>query len=428
MDQTKPLLVHKHENLLYALCILVSIIIVISFLFSIIGAVILFGVALISLISHIFSMAHIQINGVLLRDNQFPGLYNKVEELSRKMELRRVPEVYVIESGGMLNAFATKVLGYFGKNMIVLYSDFVDIAYDSDEFDIDYVIAHELSHLKRNHIVKNLFVIPAMWIPFIGTSYLRMAEYTCDRMAAYYTDHPQNAINGLLVLAAGRRLFKEVNLEAYLNQYNEKKGLLITVAELLSTHPPIPKRIHAIEEFMFEQPSVSLVSRMKQMVIVIIVLFLIFPALVVGIGFATVKTMEEFDYWFSEFMFADYTPLMEASMNGEKEEVERLLIEGSDPNELSEYGETPLITAIDFENTDIVQLLIEYGADPNLKDEFGWIPLNSALMMEDLESVKILLDAGADPYITDAEGDTAIDLASELGLTEFMTLLQTYDQ
>jgi Zn-dependent protease with chaperone function len=112
--------------------------------------------------------------------------------------------VYIIESGGLLNAFATKVFGlFFGKNMVVLYSDFVDIGLDSEGKELDYVIAHELAHIKRNHIVKSLLIFPAMWVPFIGTSYLRMAEYTCDRMAAYYTDNPEDAINGLLILAAG---------------------------------------------------------------------------------------------------------------------------------------------------------------------------------------------------------------------------------
>lgn len=73
--------------------------------------------------------------------------------------------------------------------MVVLYSDFIDIADDSEDFDIDYIIAHELAHIKRNHIAKSILLSLSMWVPFLGTSYSRMAEYTCDRMAAYYTEN-----------------------------------------------------------------------------------------------------------------------------------------------------------------------------------------------------------------------------------------------
>jgi Zn-dependent protease with chaperone function len=422
----RPLLVHKHENLLYGLCILTSISVAIYLLVSIIGAIIFIAVGLFTLFSHAISMSHIQVNGVRLKETQFPELYAKVVNLCKKMELHKVPEIYVMESGGLLNAFATKVFGFFGKNMVVLYSDFVDIYLDSDEKEIDYVIAHELAHIKRNHIVKSLLVFPAMWVPFVGTSYLRMAEYTCDRMAAYYTEDPKSSINGLLILAAGKRLYQKVYLPSYLEQYNEKKGIFVTLTELLSTHPPIPKRIQEIEIFMFDSPTVTLINRGKQTFAILFILLFLFPVILAGLFFVGFKAIERLDL-FNEMPFElEYTPLMEATVNGNSEMVLELLNEGADPNEMNEIGESPLLVAVVNEQLEIIPILIENGADPNLQDETGWTPLMSAVMTENLEIGRMLLDAGADPTLKDENGMSAMDHANEIASTEYEELLISY--
>ncbi len=74
----------------------------------------------ISLFSNGLMIARIRTNGVRLSANQFPEVYNKVVEICNSMEIQSIPEVYVIESGGILNAFAAKS---FRKNIVILYSD-----------------------------------------------------------------------------------------------------------------------------------------------------------------------------------------------------------------------------------------------------------------------------------------------------------------
>lgn len=426
VSMEKPLLVHKNENLMYGLCIITSIALTIYLLLSIIGAIIFIVLGIISLFSHAISMAHIQVNGVRLKENQFPDLYRRVLELCEKMELKKVPEVYVVESGGMLNAFATKVFGFFGKNMVVLYSDFVDISYDSSGNEIDYVIAHELAHIKRNHIIKALLIFPAMWIPFIGVGFSRMAEYTCDRMAAYYTEKPHDAINGLLILAAGKRLYNKVNLSEFLEQYNDKKGVFVTLMELLSTHPPIPKRIHEIENLMFGESTVPLINRGKQTFAIMFIVFFLFPVLVAGVTFAGIKAIEKFNLMDWMPFEPDYTPLMEATQEGDWERVNELLSAGENPNEMNEFGESPLLIAIVNEDVELIKVLLNSGADPNLQDDYGWTPFMSAVMTENIEIGKILLEAGADPLLEDEDKMSAIDHAKETGNNEYIRLMDTY--
>ena len=422
----KPLLVHKNENLMYGLCIITSISIAINLLLSIVGAIIFIVLGLVSLFSHAISMAHIQVNGVRIKENQFPDLYKRVEELCEKMELKKVPEVYIVESGGMLNAFATKVFGLFGKNMVVLYSDFVDISLDSSGNEIDYVIAHELAHIKRNHIIKSLLIFPAMWVPFIGVGFSRMAEYTCDRIAAYYTEKPHDAINGLLILASGKRLYKNVNLNAFQEQYNDKKGMFVTLMELLSTHPPIPKRIHEIENLMYGSPSVPLIKRGKQTLAIMFLIFFLLPLIIAGIGFTVFWALDNMDFFEGIPFAANNTPLIEAASEGNLEKVNELLNAGENPNEYNEFGASPLLLAVDNEDMEMIELLLQNGADPNLQDDFGWTPFMSAILTDNVDIGKIMLEAGADPLLKDEEDMSAYDHAKDIGNEDFIRLLDSY--
>nr|WP_269719705.1 MULTISPECIES: M48 family metalloprotease [Bacillus] len=70
--------------------------------------------------------------------------------------------------------------------MVVIYSEIFDMIETDREEEMMFVLAYEFAHIKRRHVMKHKFILPAMWIPFIGEAYLRACEYTCDRYATYY--------------------------------------------------------------------------------------------------------------------------------------------------------------------------------------------------------------------------------------------------
>src|SRR6185503_9925154 len=49
-------------------------------------------------------------SAVRLGPEQFPELHARVEELARRMGFRRMPDVYLMQQDGALNAFATRFL------------------------------------------------------------------------------------------------------------------------------------------------------------------------------------------------------------------------------------------------------------------------------------------------------------------------------
>lgn len=221
--ETDQSLVHKNEGRYFAIALIFSIMVYFCLLFSLVFIIVIPILFLLPLLAQGIMLASIRVNGVRITPRQFPEVFAVVQEQCSKMGFAVVPDVYVMESSGILNAFASR---FFGRNMVVLYSDLFELIQKGGEKELTFVITHELAHIKRNHLTKQLLIIPALWLPFIGEAYSRACEYTCDRMAVYFTNDVDAAMDGLTILAIGKSLYKRVDREEYLLQASYEKGFL----------------------------------------------------------------------------------------------------------------------------------------------------------------------------------------------------------
>ena len=92
------------EGLFTFLVVLVSIVAWIVLVVSIVGIVYALFFALVFFFAHLIFIAHVQGSAVKIGPDQFPELNESVERLSRKLGLRKVPDAYVLQAGGALNA------------------------------------------------------------------------------------------------------------------------------------------------------------------------------------------------------------------------------------------------------------------------------------------------------------------------------------
>src|SRR5262249_11765527 len=152
-------------------------------------------------------LAVVRGNGVQVGPEQLPDLHRRLGEAARRLGLERIPELYVFQSHGVLNAFATKLLS---RRFVILNSALADACQDSRQ--LDFVLGHEVGHLAAGHLAWNGFLLPFRFLPWFGAAYSRAREYTGDRCGLAVVEDLEPAMRGLVVLAAGGKYAAEVNL------------------------------------------------------------------------------------------------------------------------------------------------------------------------------------------------------------------------
>lgn len=210
---------------------------------SIIGFIYALMIGLFLFFAHVAFIAHVRGSGVRVGPEQFPEIWDRIVTLSRAAGMREPPEAYIMQAGGELNAFATKFLG---GRLMVLYSELLEACGD-DEPARDMVIGHELGHLAMRHLDWFLLTAPGRFIPFLGSAYSRACEYSCDRYGAHLCGDPEGATRGLAILAAGPKLAKRVNLQAFVAQRRDMDTGWMTIGGWLSGYPPLSARIEVLK-------------------------------------------------------------------------------------------------------------------------------------------------------------------------------------
>ncbi len=264
-DPALGALVHPKERLYYSMLLVASLAI-----YAVLGALLvgaaatadptalLGGVVYVALITlgvfflHGMMMGRIRGNGIRVTAGQFPGLYRQVKEHAATLGMRSIPHVFIMQEGGALNAFATR---FFGRDFVIVYSEVLALAESRGDAAVGFIVAHELGHVARGHLRFRWLTMPGRIIPYLGAAWSRACEYTCDRFGAHC--QPDGAVDGLLVLAAGPALYRQVNAREYARQVETEAGFWVKRAELVSTHPHLPKRVAALVQAGAKVPDYS---------------------------------------------------------------------------------------------------------------------------------------------------------------------------
>jgi Zn-dependent protease with chaperone function len=184
-------------------------------------------------------------------EKQFPEIFSIARQAAARLGML-TPEVFV-KQDPTLNAYA---IGCLGRKSVVLHSATVE-AMNREE--LEQIIGHEFSHIKCGHT--NLLVLTSSFngvnVPLISPilSYIflfwsRKAEYTCDRGGLLASRDPRAAVAAMCKLAVGPVLFKQMNIDDFLNQHLAvAQNEIARLSENLATHPYLVKRIDAIQRF-----------------------------------------------------------------------------------------------------------------------------------------------------------------------------------
>uniref|UniRef100_A0A8C1T5G0 Protein phosphatase 1, regulatory subunit 13Bb n=1 Tax=Cyprinus carpio TaxID=7962 RepID=A0A8C1T5G0_CYPCA len=107
--------------------------------------------------------------------------------------------------------------------------------------------------------------------------------------------------------------------------------------------------------------------------------------------------------------------LLDASLEGEFDLVQRIIYEVDNPSTPNDEGITPLHNAVCAGHHHIVKFLLDFGVNVNAADSDGWTPLHCAASCNSVHLCKILVESGAAIFATTiSDVETAADKCEEM--------------
>lgn len=221
-------------------------------LIATVGLILLYLIplALILWLMGLYFKAVIYGDSVKVTAKQYPEVYKIATDYSQKLGLTTMPDIFIYNGNGLINAVAIKFLS---TKYVVLMSDLVDLMLKRNKIDeLSMIIGHELAHHAAKHTDpwKNLFLKPATFIPLLGAAYSRACELTADRIGFELTQNLPASQNALVAIALGSEsLANETNIEEFLLQENEIPELMGFIHKIFSSHPRMTKRVIEITTY-----------------------------------------------------------------------------------------------------------------------------------------------------------------------------------
>uniref|UniRef100_A0A667XJP3 Protein phosphatase 1, regulatory subunit 13Ba n=1 Tax=Myripristis murdjan TaxID=586833 RepID=A0A667XJP3_9TELE len=107
--------------------------------------------------------------------------------------------------------------------------------------------------------------------------------------------------------------------------------------------------------------------------------------------------------------------LLDASLEGEFDLVQRIIYEVENPSTPNDEGITPLHNAVCAGHHHIVKFLLDFGVNVNAADSDGWTPLHCAASCNSVHLCKMLVESGAAIFATTiSDVETAADKCEEM--------------
>jgi Zn-dependent protease with chaperone function len=194
--------------------------------------------------------AYIFGHSIRVTEMQFSDVYKIALEMAKKMGVVRVPDIFVVNMEGRINALA---LRFIGHAYVVLYASLVDLMLKRNAIkELRMVVAHEMAHHAAGHvsIFRQIFLYPVTYIPFLYKAYVRACELSADRLALVVTGDLAASQRALISLACGSEaLSSKTNIVTFMNQEVEFLLFFGFLIEIFSTHPRITKRVIWLENY-----------------------------------------------------------------------------------------------------------------------------------------------------------------------------------
>ena len=204
--------------------------------------------------------------GAPVSSSNLPALDRIMNQIARR--LRVGPVVFFVVPGRQVNAYT---FGLSDPKVVVVFSSLLK-AMDEDE--LRFVLGHELGHVALGHAWLNTLLGGMAGVPVtVGAAVVltlafrwwnRMCEYSCDRAGLLACGNVNKAISALIKLFSADADTPQEIEQALRVIEQEDDSPLNVLAEMLSTHPMLVRRIQKIKEYAASSEYRYLQSRVNQ--------------------------------------------------------------------------------------------------------------------------------------------------------------------
>lgn len=192
-----------------------------------------------------YMAAKAKANAIRVGPHQFPRLWEMYLDLGRRLDMKRLPRLYVTNGNGVVNAYA---LSCNRRNAYIVMHSEVVLGMRDNPAVAEFVLAHEMAHHKLGHVALwriAIGIVPGILVP-LGLSATRAQEYSADRVALKVCNHHQQAMN---LLAVGPWMVDQVNPDAWLEQcQSDRRELYVRAANVMAGHAVMSKRYKAMRD------------------------------------------------------------------------------------------------------------------------------------------------------------------------------------
>lgn len=239
IDLTSDNLNLPRERTYFVWVLIVSVVAWALLAISVIGLAYAALIAVFLWIGHGLLVAHLRAGSVRVDERQLLELHTAFAEVCRRLDVKEIPALYIVQSGGLLNAFATR---FAGRNFVVVFSEYLE-ALGTTSVEMKFVLGHEIGHIRSRHILKHMILAPGLFCPLIGPAYRRAWESSCDRFGAFAAQDVDGSVRAMMVLGGGKGHGRQLSAEAFAAQYTEERGFFVSLYELTSTYPTLSRRV-----------------------------------------------------------------------------------------------------------------------------------------------------------------------------------------
>lgn len=193
-------------------------------------------------------------HAVKVGPKQFPRVNDIARHCAETLGIV-APTVYIVNQP-TLNAMT---YGTNDDSFILVHSALIDHLNDAELMN---VIGHECGHIHNNHVVylttmyllQQASTLFTQWLIYPAMialkAWSRRAEITCDRAGLLCCKDLNVSTKSFAKLALGsQKLYEQLNLEEFVNQFEESRDGVGKYKEITSSHPWLPKRILALRAF-----------------------------------------------------------------------------------------------------------------------------------------------------------------------------------